>query len=305
MSQNVYTFSKSKLIDMKKHYESCLEKNPQGSVFRARTPYAVITAYKSGKVLFQGENPDIEIIKWTTKNKESAKNIGTSKTLALDKVLTGTHIGSDESGTGDYFGPVTAAAVFVTESQISKLKNLGIQDSKLIKDDVILKLSKQIVEMKIPYSLLVLHNEKYNQLQNSGWSQGKMKAMLHHHVINNVINKTNGHTFEGIVIDQFCLPQVYKKYLASESEFIHPQTYFMTKAEHHSVAVATASVIARASFLKEMDKLSTMSGFTLLKGASKKVDQLIAKVIQDKGTTYLKKIAKVHFVNTEKAQNYL
>ena len=305
MSQNVHTFSKDKVIDMKKYYDPFLEKSPQGSLFRARTPHAVITAYKSGKVLFQGANPDTEIIKWTNQDAESVNKITASNNSALDKVLTGTHIGSDESGTGDYFGPVTAAAVFVTESQISELKQLGIQDSKLIKDNVILKLSKQIVEMKIPYSLLVLHNDKYNQLQSSGWSQGKMKAMLHHHVINNVIEKTRGHDYEGIVIDQFCLPNVYKRYLASENESVHPKTHFMTKAEHHSVAVATASVIARASFLKEMDKLSLMSGYTLLKGASKKVDQLIAEVIQNKGIDYLKEIAKVHFVNTEKAQKYL
>lgn len=292
-------------MDMKKYYDPFLEKSPQGALFRARTPHAIITAYKSGKVLFQGANPNSEIIKWTNQNEESIEKITTSKNMALDRVLTNAHIGSDESGTGDYFGPVTAAAVYVTKAQIAELKELGIQDSKMIKDDVILKLSKKIVEMKIPYSLLVLNNEKYNQLQSSGWSQGKMKAMLHHHVINNVIEKTKGNGYEGIVIDQFCLPHVYKRYLASENESVHLKTHFMTKAEHHSIAVATASVIARASFLKEMDELSELSGYKLLKGASKKVDQLIAEIIRNKGLDYLEKIAKLHFVNTEKAEKFL
>lgn len=302
MSQNVHVFSKTKLVEMKKYYDDSLEDSPQGALFRARTKHAVITAYNSGKVLFQGTNPDAEIVKWI--NSSEATKV-TSKNEHLNDILISAHIGSDESGTGDYFGPVTAAAVFITESQINELKKLGIQDSKLIKDDIILELSKKIVEMKIPYSLLVLHNEKYNQLQRSGWSQGKMKAMLHHHVINNVTQKISNEDFAGIIIDQFCLPNVYKKYLASENEYIHPKTHFMTKAEHHSVAVAAASVIARASFLKEMDKLSHKSGYTLLKGASKKVDELIAEIIRDKGKVYLDKVAKVHFANTEKATNYL
>lgn len=302
MSQNVFTFPKNKLSEMQTYYQPYLEKIPQGAMFRARTPNAVITAYKSGKVLFQGASPTDEIVKWTNEKSVNNQQSYSEDNGPLNNVLKSSHIGSDESGTGDFFGPVTAAAVFITQEQIVNLKELGIQDSKLIKDDSILNLSKKIVEMNIPYSLLVLNNEKYNQLQQSGWSQGKMKAMLHHHVINNVINKLEAQSYEGIVIDQFCLPKVYKNYLASENESLHPKTYFMTKAEHHSVAVATASVIARASFLKEMDKLSSTSGYTLLKGASNKVDQLASKIIKNKGENYLSEIAKVHFANTEKAK---
>lgn len=302
MSQNVHTFSSAKLVEMKKYYQDFLDENPQGALFRARTKNAVITAYNSGKVLFQGANPDIEINKWVKQNKVKKIQVDPEK---LNNVLTRTHIGSDESGTGDYFGPVTAAAVYITEAQISELKKMGIQDSKLIKDDLIRALSKKLVEMNIPYSLLILPNEKYNQLQSKGWSQGKMKAMLHHHVIDNVIKKINPHNYEGIIIDQFCLPHVYKNYLASENKFVHSKTHFLTKAEHHSVAVATASVIARASFLKEMDKLSHLSGYSLLKGASNKVDRLIAQIMREKGLEYLNKIAKTHFANTEKANNYL
>lgn len=302
LSHNVHIFNKDKLDEMKKYYESNLEKSPKGAYFRVRTPQAVITAYNSGKVLFQGAHPEKEIIKWTN---EKPKKVNSNSYNAVDNVLKSAHIGSDESGTGDYFGPVTAAAAYITESQINELKRLGIQDSKRIKDADILILSKKIVEMEIPYSLLILHNEKYNDLQSKGWSQGKMKAMLHHHVISNVIQKISEHDYDGIVIDQFCLPNVYKKYLASENETVHPKTYFLTKAESHSVAVATASVIARASFLKEMDKLSLMSEYRLLKGASKKVDQLIAEIIDAKGLDYLNKIAKVHFANTKKAKNLL
>lgn len=304
LSQNVHTLSHEVLNEMKKYYHAVLGKSPQGALFRAQTENAVITAYNSGKVLFQGAHPEKEMIKWVKNNPSiNTTNITKDSNFKV-KVLTHSHIGSDESGTGDYFGPVTAAAVYITKEQIPHLKEMGIQDSKLIKDEDILRLSKELIKLNIPYSLLVLHNEKYNTLQSNGWSQGKMKAMLHHHAINNVIEKTDKNMHEGIVIDQFCLPDVYKRYLASEKLSVHDKTIFMTKAEHHSISVAAASVIARASFLMEMDILSKQSGYTLLKGASKKVDQLIAKIKRDKGLEFLNSIAKVHFANTDKANQY-
>ena len=79
----------------------------------------------------------------------------------------------------------------------------------------------------------------------------------------------------------------------------------MTKAENHAIAVAAGSVIARASFLQEMRRLSHEIGIDLLKGASTKVDQLIARIIKEKGHTTLERIAKLHFKNTEKAEKYL
>lgn len=300
MGQTVIKVSKHTLNKMLDFYKEQLEASPPGGLFRARTDYAVITAYKSGKVMFQGSNIQEEVRLWQNDENKTNK----TKTSKLPShLLTHTHIGSDESGTGDYFGPVTTCAVYLDKSHFNQLKTLGIQDSKLIKDEEILRLSKEIVKLEIPYSLLILHNEKYNQLQKKGWSQGKMKAMLHHYAIDNVRKKTNSNA--SIVIDQFCLPSVYKNYLASEDLEFHENTFFLTKAEQHSLAVATASVIARASFLNEMELLSQETGHTLLKGASHKVDLLIAKLIRDKGEAYLNKIAKFHFANTNKAKQLL
>lgn len=300
------------LEEMKAYYKNYLGKPPQGAIFRARTDNAVITAYRSGKVLFQGGNIEAEVNKWkkedmVTENtgKSRPKKVNTGSYMPPTSVLTDDQIGSDESGTGDYFGPVTTAAVYVTREQIALLKELGIQDSKAINDDIVKKLAKDIVAMNIPYSLMILHNEKYNMLQQRGWSQGKMKAMLHHSTINQLIKKIGNSSYEGIVIDQFCQPSVYINYLKSEQKQLNDKTYFMTKAESHSIAVATGSVIARASFLEEMERLSNEVGFDLLKGASAKVDQLIARIIKAKGHSALEKIAKLHFKNTEKARKYL
>ncbi|MUK86923.1 ribonuclease HIII [Ornithinibacillus sp. L9] len=309
MPQTVYKLSTETIEAMKQYYHKSLTNVPQGAIFRAKTTNAVITAYKSGKVLFQGSSPEVEAIKWVEDQVKSNKSIAPVKTNSAysppQSLFTNSHIGSDEAGTGDYFGPITVACAYVKAEDIPLLKQLGVKDSKNLTDDTITELSKEIVKRKIPYSLLVLHNEKYNTLQKKGWSQGKMKAMLHHHAISNLLKKIGNEQLDGILIDQFCDPSVYKKHIATERQSLHDQTYFMTKAESYSIAVATGSIIARASFVNEMDKLSEKIGIPLKKGASKLVDKTIAKIIKEQGESVLQHCAKIHFANTNKAKAYL
>ncbi|GGA86274.1 ribonuclease HIII [Ornithinibacillus halotolerans] len=309
MSQNVLILSIDIIEKMKQYYHNSLTATPQGAIFRAKTNEAVITAYKSGKVLFQGSNPHVEIVKWeggqTTQQLQKAKPTPSPRYTPPETLFLASHIGSDEAGTGDYFGPITVASAYIDAAQIDKLRKLGIKDSKDLTDPMITKLASEIAQLRIPYSLLILHNPKYNALQRKGWSQGKMKAMLHHHAIQNLLGKINGKEYEGILIDQFCEPGIYTRHISSEGEHLPSKTFFMTKAESYSIAVATASIIARASFVKEMEKLSDQIGFELNKGASKKVDQTIARVIKEKGEATLESCAKIHFANTQKARKYL
>lgn len=305
MGQTVHTYQLDTIEKMKKYYINDMTSSlPPGAIFRAKTNNAVITAYKSGKVLFQGSNPQLESSIWDSgvqqPKKQQQTQYGPPQSL-----FTSSHIGSDESGTGDYFGPVTTCALYVKHEQIDELRQLGIQDSKAITDENVIKLSEDLVKLNIPYSLLILHNEKYNTLQRQGWSQGKMKAMLHHHAIKNVVDKITGEQYEGILIDQFCQPDVYQRYIKTENESLLHNTFFMTKAESYSIAVAAASVIARASFLKEMEKLSLTLGYNLLKGASQRVDKLIGKMIREQGEDILQTCAKLHFANTEKGRKFI
>ncbi|WP_339233136.1 ribonuclease HIII [Oceanobacillus sp. FSL W7-1281] len=305
MGQEVLTTSADKIKQMKKHYHACLEKTPQGAVFRAKTPYAVITAYHSGKVLFQGSQPEKESTQW----KDSSASTQAAKAKPSSSIDTAifqkSHIGSDESGTGDYFGPITVAAVFADEVQQVQLKQMGVEDSKHLKDDAIHRIAQEIIQLPISYTILKLGNEKYNHLQLKGWSQGKMKAMLHHHAIDKLIEKLDGTNYDGIVIDQFCEPAVYKRYLNSEALKLHEKTTFITKAESHSINVAAASILARARFVTAMDILSQEAGITLPKGASGKVDKAAANYIKSHGEQQLGHVAKLHFANTNKAKKYL
>ena len=312
MANTVIMATKETILKMKSHYAtSLLSKTPPGAVFSAKVNGMTITAYNSGKVLFQGAVTDAEVNKWSTgSSRPSAapkKNSPIKKRSVSNHVYLPPHtinelsiIGTDEAGTGDYFGPITVAAAYVSKEHIRELENMGIRDSKTIRDPQILILGKKITEM-IPYSLLVLKNEKYNSLQKKGMSQGKMKAMLHEQAINHLLAKLEGTKPDGILIDQFCEPDIYFRHTGTNGKREVP-LYFSTKAESISTAVAAASVIARYAFLKHMDLLSEQAGMTIPKGASSKVDEAAAVFIAKKGESELNNFAKLHFANTEKAR---
>lgn len=307
MSNQVLKVTEEELKRMEKYYGNNMVASPPGSRFRVKTDSAVITAYNSGKVLFQGEDAVIEAAKWKTGEVKQLKitDSNGSPYTPKESLFFHSHIGSDEAGTGDYFGPITVAAVFIEESKIPLLKKLGIRDSKTLTDSAIKRLAKKIIEAEIPYASLVLPNEKYNKLQQSGWSQGKMKALMHHHAIEYVKKKITNQQYDGIIIDQFCQPDVYKRYLRSENLTLQEKTFFVTKAESKSIAVAAASLLARTKFVDEMDRLSRVVGLELPKGAGQQVDKTIARFIQIYGREKLTTCAKIHFANTQKADKYL
>ncbi|KGP71366.1 ribonuclease HIII [Pontibacillus yanchengensis] len=306
MSQSVLKLSTSQINKMQQHYKPHLkDKTPPGAKFAAKLPSCSITAYQSGKVLFQGAQHEQEASKWGSPTENTTKKKGkpspTSSSFAPPSSLYSTsHAGSDEAGTGDYFGPITVACAYVREDQIQALKQAGVKDSKDLKDPQIQQIARRIVEMEIPYSLVILHNEKYNVLQKKGWTQGKMKTMLHHNAYNKLAKKLD-HEPEGWIIDQFAQPEVYKKHLKTENASLQSNAYFLMKAESYSIAVAVGSIIARSAFVKHMNKLSDQAGITLPKGASQRVDEAAAKLIHMKGQEELDKYAKVHFANTDKA----
>lgn len=309
MSNSVIKVNASTIDEMKNYYATnVIAKLPPGSVFVAKVDNLTITAYKSGKVLFQGSGAEEESNKWSRNttniadSKEKRSSIKNMHDFAPPvNIAALSIIGSDEVGTGDYFGPITVVSAFASKVHLAQLKQLGVKDSKNLNDRQISEIAKTIINV-IPYSLLVLHNEKYNELQASGYSQGKMKALLHNQAIANLIKKTANESCDGILIDQFAEPGVYFNYLKGQANVVRDRVYFSTKAEGVHLSVAAASIIARYAFIKEFEKLSAKAGVELPKGAGAKVDEVAAGLIRSKGETVLKHIAKLHFANTEKAR---
>lgn len=280
-----------------------IERKAPGVIFAAKLPDTAITMYKSGKLMFQGGGAEREAARWGTVEKTATplSTIGAKGDVLPNNFATMSVLGSDETGTGDYFGPITVAAVYVPTSKIDLMNELGVKDSKMLTDDYMRKIAPDLRAACV-HSVLVLRNEKYNNLQGKGYSQGKMKAMMHNKALQNTLSKMAPEKPEFILIDQFAERGVYYNYLKNERELVQENVYFSTKAEQLHVAVATASILARAAFLKEMDRLSDITGLTLMKGASNKVDVQAARIWRNQGEEFLRSITKWHFANTDKAR---
>lgn len=293
------------------HYKEMFkDKTPPYAVFQAQEmDGTVITLYESGKLMFQGISADIEANLWIDMEKHFNNRIidittGKDKKQADKKEnikddyvpVNKPAIGSDEVGTGDYFGPIVVTATFVSKESQDFLTDLGVKDSKKLTDDKILEIAPKIIE-KIPHSTLILDNESYNKFHTNDLNMNKIKAILHNKVLLNLIKKE--YPYEQIIIDQFASPTKYYEYVKDAKEVVKNITFY-TKAEDKFLCVAAGSIISRYVFLKKMDELSKDLGIELPKGASDKVDEVAQKIVNEFGFEKLSSIAKLNFKNTEK-----
>ncbi len=295
---------KEKMID---YYKDMVTGKPPYSVFQVKDYDCVTTLYESGKVMFQGIGADIEANMW--KDLESHfndRNIDKEIEEKDEKLNDKTYyyydaIGSDEVGTGDYFGPIIVSATLVTKETRKLLEDLKIMDSKKMTDDKIRR-DAPILMKKLPYVTFTLSNSKFNELTKKGFNMNKIKAILHNKVLYELSNK--GFAYHKIIVDQFTSPRSYFSYLKQEgiTEKVTKIT-FLTKGESKHLSVAAASVISRYLFLQEMDKLSEKYGVTILKGANDKVDEIGKQIVKKYGKEELYKITKINFKNTEKILN--
>lgn len=301
MSNEVLLMKPNEIEKVKSHYMKFkVERSAPGVVFAAKLVDTTITIYKSGKVMFQGNGSTREASLWGT---SASKTITTSPAkgdILPPNFSSLSVLGSDETGTGDYFGPITVAACFVSSEQVELVKELGVKDSKMLTDDVMRKMAPDLMAT-LTHSVLVLKNEKYNDIQSRGWSQGKIKALMHNQALKHVLKEMDTEKPAFILIDQFAERGIYYNHIKSEKEIIRENVLFSTKAEQLHVSVAAASIIARYAFLKEMDRLTEIAKTTIPKGASAKVDEIAAKIYLKHGEEFLKSITKWHFANTGKA----
>lgn len=302
MSNEVLLLSTNQLKTVMSYYfKNKIQRNAPGVVFAAKLSDTSITVYKSGKVLFQGGGASREAMRWGTVQETVGKKVSSTKGDTLPEgFFLKSVLGSDETGTGDFFGPMTVAACYVPADKIELIQFLGVKDSKMLTDDLMRKMAPDL-KTSLTYNILVLGNEKYNTVQAKGWSQGKIKALLHNQTLKHVLTKIAPDKPEFILIDQFAERGIYYNHIKAEKEIIRENVLFSTKAEQLHVSVAAASILARVAFLEEMDKLSQKAGVTIPKGAGFKVDEVAAQILLSKGEDYLTSITKKHFANTGKA----
>lgn len=277
--EKMINYYKDKLRDKKIPY----------AIFQAQEEDTVITLYESGKAMFQGISADVDASMWGMLQDKKEDN-------KEEDLYNITSIGSDEVGTGDYFGPVVVCATYVKLEDIKFLEDLKVKDSKQITDEYIRKITPTIAK-KIDYELLVLSNKEYNEQYKKIQNINKIKAIMHNKVLYNLHQR---HTdCKHLIIDEFAKANSYFNYLKDVNN-IEKDLIFTPKAENKNMAVATAAIIARFTFLEIMDKLSDKYHEPLLKGAGSEVDKQAERLILKYGKEVLEDIAKLHFINTER-----
>ena len=265
-------------------------------VFQAQEEDTVITLYESGKCMFQGTSADVDAAMWgvaleNTKEKQEENKKKDAKYYNCNSV------GSDEVGTGDYFGPIVVTACYVTKEDIPFLESLGVTDSKKIDDTKILKIAPEIAK-KIKYRSVILNNKEYNEKYTKDVNMNKIKSIMHNKVLYQLIEEEKP-KYDYIIIDEFAREARYYEYLNGIPN-IQKGITFMTKAEDKNLAVACGSIISRYLFIKQFDKICDEIHIPLPKGAGKDVDKIGEEVVEKYGKDKLNDIAKVNFKNTDR-----
>ena len=265
-------------------------KHKDYAIFSAKKNRLNITVYEKGpKVLIQGKD-----------TKEFVKFILEPKILGFAKLdyeeqlfpkMFEPHFGIDESGKGDFFGPLVIAGAYTDINLARSLIDAGITDSKKISDSKIKKLSKIIKESSgIEYEIILISPEKYNKLYSKIGNLNNLLAWGHAKCIENLCQKKP--ECQRALSDQFAKSSVLESSLGNKGQKILLEQ--RTKAEE-DVAVAAASVLARNHFVEWMDKNSKELGIELPKGASSRVIDAGDQLVKTHGKGILSKIAKTHF----------
>jgi len=261
-----------------------------------------IVFYESGKLVVQGKGTQ-EFVEFLLEPEilQQAK-VGYEAVLNPDLLLP--RFGVDESGKGDFFGPLCIAGVYVNESVINAWKEAGIRDSKNISSDKKIHDLAEIIR-KTPGCVVdsvVVGNEAYNRLYAKMRSVNTLLAWGHARVIENLMGKRYQMNPPPVraISDQFAASKtvIEKALMTAGREIELVQRH---KAEE-DIAVAAASILARDEFVKGLAKMEHQFGMKFPKGAGELVDKAAKEFVTTRGADELAKVSKAHFRTALRAQ---
>jgi ribonuclease HIII len=250
---------------------------PPHTLFSAKKPGVSCTLYESGKLTVQGKGK-AEFIEFYLE----------PELLAHLSIDLEPRIGMDEAGKGDFFGPLCVAAVYANQEAIAFLKMAGVKDSKELSDPTILAIAEKI-RAKLPFTVIRLFPQKYNELYLKFKNLNRLLAYLHTSALKEVAVKTG---CKKAILDQFADPSVVQGMV--EKNGLEIDLIQKTKGESDLV-VAAASILARAAFVDGIDRLCREVDFLLPKGASQAVVKAAQALSLRDGKQILNKVAKTHF----------
>lgn len=240
-----------------------------------------VSLYKSGKLVVQGGGAE-EFRERFLGGRSDGPKLET-----LDDDL----IGTDESGKGDYFGPLVVAAVAIPKGQEKVLAEFGVRDSKLLSDRAAKEASRAIRD-GYPHEIVAIGPERYNELYEDFGNLNLLLAWATAQAVKGVIEK---HPCRNVLSDRFGNERLIANALTKAGVDVNLTQ--RTKAEVNP-AVAAASIVAREEFLSRLARLSKMAGTKLPKGAGAPVLTAARRIYHDSGMEALRGIAKMHFKTT-------
>lgn len=265
----------------------------QYAQWRAKTKGFQAMYYNSGKFLAQGK--DVSALAQKIDDILGIKSVSTKPKEQNQETINVEHevyIGTDESGKGDFFGPLVIAGVQVNKENSKLFTELGIKDSKKLDDEKIKKMSAHIRNNSI-HSVIVITPNKYNELYSKFKNLNKLLAWGHARAIENILEKQ---PCEYALSDKFGDEKLIQNALLEKGQKIKLDQ--RVRAESN-IAVAAASIIARAEYVKRMEELSGRYSLTLPKGASNKVLEQGKAFVKQEGQSALSQVAKLHFKTTQ------
>lgn len=297
---NTYT-QKIKSTDADKIKQLFTQKNATFDVvqyanWRAKTPIWQAVYYSSGKLLIQGKNitdiaNEVNAILGIENQQNTLLDNSTrisSSACECSTICESKYIGTDESGKGDFFGALVIAGVQVDEKNKQKFIDLGIKDSKKLDDKKILQFAN-IIKANAVHSVVVINPLKYNELYNKFNNLNKLLAWGHARAIENILTKS---PCKLALADKFGDEKLIQNALLNEGKNIELKQ--MVRAES-DIAVAAASVLARAEFVKRIQDMENKFELSFPKGASQHVKDCANIFISKYSFDRLKEVAKMHF----------
>ena len=265
---------------------------------------ATAIMYQSGKLVIAGHAPAFDHA--VAIAEAVGKSVGPKRPQARSATTAPAdappenepHIGTDEAGKGDFFGPLVTAGVYVDERTAKLLRTLGVRDSKLVGDRELRGLAtniRDVVEDEKRAVIIVApkrYNELYRQMRSEGKNLNTLLAWAHTRAIEDLIG--HGLRPKFILSDQFGDKRYIESRLMVDTRLSGVPVLQMHRAEA-DVAVAAASILARDAFLRWLDQAGKALGLTVPKGASPKVIETGKLLVSRMGADGLKDYAKVSF----------
>lgn len=227
---------------------------------------------------------------------------GSDVSYSTQKYFKASHIGCDETGSADFFGPLCVVACYIDERDIDWLHSIGLRDPKELSDSEVINIAREIKD-RVIYSLLILDNSHYNQMASEGNNLANIKAKLYNQAVTNVMQKLQL-PVKHKVINQFVSPKTYYNYLKEEVIVVKDLT-FLQKGEEEYFAIMCSNILSRYAYLQYFKNMSKSLKMKLPRGTSGSVDSIAVEIASKYGVKMLTKVTKTNMTNFKRVREIL